>query len=1316
MIHLVKYAAVKVWATTVVLVILLGIVVAAARLTLPLAADYRGEIERLLSEESDLDVRIGGLAARLDGLDPELVLTNVAIGDPDNEEARLQLAQVHIEFDLLKSLISGRLSMGEASVAGARLAFTRLPDGSLTLTGLQGIEETGAGGDDSGWFFLKVSELRIIASEISWHDRAQGAEPVHFSDVHMLFVNDGDRHRTHVRARIADLEDAWFELVDDFRGNPSEPHTLTGDFYLKGTNLALDRLFGAYGVQDLRVEAGGADVEFWAQVEQGVIRSVSGTADLRKLELAREKPAGADPGSGPTDVRAGIAWQRQTDGWRLDVYDLVVERADRAWPSTGFSLRLNGGWDTEGSLRAGFEFLRVQDLVAVAWPFFPADPDLARVVAAVDAQADLHGLQLVVEKRQAGSAWSARGRISGLRTQAWQDIPGVSGLDLSFRTDQNQGTAELLARDVAVSFPGMFRNALRLAELSGRVSWQRQSNGTLVAESPNLVAYNSDIRTRTRMRLLLPTDGSSAFLDLQTDFRDADASAVSGYLPVSVLSQGSVDWFDRALVSGRIESGSALLRGPLDDYPFKKDEGRFEVLFGVRDLILDYAEGWPRLEDAVAEMRFLNQGMSFQITQGNLLASSVGQAEGRISDLKRTSPVKMRARLAGPLSDYLRVLSEPPLAGEFGEYVKDIQVTGQAETLLDLSIPIDDGSPLSVKGKLSFDGGGLRQTRPAIHLSGLQGDLEFTQDGIWCTGVRAQSLGFPWVIDVETLAPDSGREGMTRISARTQVPVRELARRYPDSGLQHLEGDTGIELRGDVVHGSPFEKVRALADLTRVAVNLPQPLGKAAGEKGSLTVSTELSDRPSKQVDLKYDDRLSAALVFGRKSGDGMSLERGVIRFGPRQAQPRQGRGFWLEGSLDSLDVDSWREWAAAQNGEGQTANSWMARLQGVDMEVGQLLFNGQSYNNLDLDVLRTDEAWTGFVSAKLLAGNLYLPHDFSTGPLVAKLEFLDLDTVAGEDGTTAEGAHAWGRGDPDPRELPALDLTVKELRKNGRVIGRVVLKSERVPTGQHMSRLSVDGPNLNLSGSGHWVVAEQNQITEVVLVLESERVGKLLEDLGYENQIKKASTKLDAALRWPGAPYDFDLAEVAGTLNTRIGKGRLLDVGPGLGRVFGLINFGALQRRLSLDFSDLFGKGFGFDEIKAGFLLKDGDAHTDDAFIEGPAARIDVSGRTGLVARDYDQKMIVTPRVSGSIPVAGALAGGPVVGAALLVAQQIVGKEVDRITRYQYAVTGSWDDPEFTREKIDDGWSLSRLFDPPDENLEEDPEDKEIGGGFLDH
>ena len=92
------------------------------------------------------------------------------------------------------------------------------------------------------------------------------------------------------------------------------------------------------------------------------------------------------------------------------------------------------------------------------------------------------------------------------------------------------------------------------------------------------------------------------------------------------------------------------------------------------------------------------------------------------------------------------------------------------------------------------------------------------------------------------------------------------------------------------------------------------------------------------------------------------------------------------------------------------------------------------------------------------------------------------------------------------------------------------------------------------------------------------------------------------------------------------------------------------------------------------------GSAYTSDSSLEGPAARIDIMGRTDLSERRYDQYVTVTPRVSSTIPVAAALAGGPGVGAAVLLAQQLVGKRLEAIASYQYQVRGPWDDPEITR------------------------------------
>ncbi|HUM90904.1 MAG TPA: AsmA-like C-terminal region-containing protein, partial [Candidatus Competibacter sp.] len=148
------------------------------------------------------------------------------------------------------------------------------------------------------------------------------------------------------------------------------------------------------------------------------------------------------------------------------------------------------------------------------------------------------------------------------------------------------------------------------------------------------------------------------------------------------------------------------------------------------------------------------------------------------------------------------------------------------------------------------------------------------------------------------------------------------------------------------------------------------------------------------------------------------------------------------------------------------------------------------------------------------------------------------------------------------------------------------------------------------------------------------------------------------------------------GALKFRVGPGQLRDINPGLGRMIGMLSVQNLTRRLSFDFSDLFQPGMGFDRISGDFTFKRGQAYTDNMLIEAPAARIEIQGRTGLRTRDYDQTITVIPQFGGTLPVAGAIAGGPVVGAAVFVAERLLQKDIERATRYRYSLKGSWDDP----------------------------------------
>jgi uncharacterized protein YhdP len=154
-----------------------------------------------------------------------------------------------------------------------------------------------------------------------------------------------------------------------------------------------------------------------------------------------------------------------------------------------------------------------------------------------------------------------------------------------------------------------------------------------------------------------------------------------------------------------------------------------------------------------------------------------------------------------------------------------------------------------------------------------------------------------------------------------------------------------------------------------------------------------------------------------------------------------------------------------------------------------------------------------------------------------------------------------------------------------------------------------------------------------------------------------------------------------------------MLDMEPGVGRMLGILNTGALSRRLSLDFSDVFDDGFGFDKITGVFALSRGEARIRQLSIVSPPADIKITGQTDLVNGQLDQRVEVTPKIGTGLAVAGAVAGGPVVGAAVFLADKVTDGGFERLGRYAYSVKGPWRDPVITRVETSGTPSVGDLF-----------------------
>jgi uncharacterized protein YhdP len=231
-----------------------------------------------------------------------------------------------------------------------------------------------------------------------------------------------------------------------------------------------------------------------------------------------------------------------------------------------------------------------------------------------------------------------------------------------------------------------------------------------------------------------------------------------------------------------------------------------------------------------------------------------------------------------------------------------------------------------------------------------------------------------------------------------------------------------------------------------------------------------------------------------------------------------------------------------------------------------------------------------------------------------------------------------------------------------------------------HIEQLRALSSRVQINASGDWNGSASNSRTHMRINFSAEDLGAMLGALGFDGLVNGGKThdQLDAS--WPGSPSALSLATMDGTLSIHVNDGRIPEAtSPGVGRLLGLVSLAEVPRRLTLDFGDVFGKGLAFDSIAGDFHLANGNATTDNLLIAGSAANISITGRTGLRAKDYDQEMRVVPHVGNSLPLVGAVVGGPIGAAAGFAVQGLLGRGLNQAASARYKITGTWDKPVMT-------------------------------------
>jgi uncharacterized protein YhdP len=132
--------------------------------------------------------------------------------------------------------------------------------------------------------------------------------------------------------------------------------------------------------------------------------------------------------------------------------------------------------------------------------------------------------------------------------------------------------------------------------------------------------------------------------------------------------------------------------------------------------------------------------------------------------------------------------------------------------------------------------------------------------------------------------------------------------------------------------------------------------------------------------------------------------------------------------------------------------------------------------------------------------------------------------------------------------------------------------------------------------------------------------------------------------------------------------------------RIFGLLNFNSIGRRLRLDFSDLLGKGLSYDQVNGLLVASDGVYVTRSPItMTGPSSNIELDGTLDTVKDRVDAKLLVALPVTNNLPIAALLIGAPAIGGALFLVDKLLGDRVARFASVQYSVQGPIKEPKIT-------------------------------------
>jgi len=1242
--------------------VLAAVYVSLGRELTPLVAEYRAEVEAKAQAAVDMPLHIGSLEGRWSGFAPVLLAHDVMLGEGSSA---LRLDQVEVVPDVWASLMAREVRIAHLQVSGLQLGVKEDKDGKWALQGLPVQDDQPLDPEQLLTNMQKVKRVSLLDSQVTLQPFDQA--PVTLTYVGLNLHTGVTRQRLDARLTLPDGQPLAMSLRTRIRASQWKDGEVQAYLSLPQSDWA--RWIPAKLTQQWKLTQFKAGGEFWLTWAKGTVQSavVRLNSPQVKGQYAERKPVHIE------NLALTAYLQRSDTGLSVLFDSLAMSLGETRWESR---LQLRQTLATDKDLevwKLQADRLDLTPITPLLNALAPLPEGFAKTVEHLKATGLLRNVlvdfrpQDTTDKKVSFAA-----NLERIGFDAYFGAPAARNVSGSISGDLGQGELRMDSKDFSLHLDPIFAKPWQYLQANARLTWKLDKEGfTLIAPYIKVLGEEGKIAADFLIRLHFDHNQED-YMDLRVGMVDGDGRFTPKYLP-AVLSPALDEWLRTAILKGAVDQGFFQYQGSLnhDALPASRN---ISLFFKVHDAELAFQPGWPHVSKVNGEVFVEESGVRILASKGQLLDTKVKDIYVNIphAPAGKDSHLLLTGGFAGGLGDGLKILQEAPIgtASTFSGWKGE----GDLQGSLDLDIPLAKGAEPKIVVDFKTDKARLQLAEPPLDLTQLKGEFRFdSAKGLSGQNITAQAFDRP--ITAQIVADGKPGNISTRVNAKGQVTVKRLTDWLKISQPLPVSGDIPYQLQ--VTLDGADSQLMVSSNLKGVAVDLPAPFGMPASQGRDSVFRMTLQGAERRYW---FDYGELANFTFAAppdKFNDG----RGELFLGDGDAVLPGAKGLRIRGVLSELDIDPWKKLVDryAGNDPGGSAKQL---LSGADFKIGKLTGFGTQFDQVNLQLDRKPAAWGVQLDSQQAKGSVNLP-DAKGAPIAINLQYVRLPAM---DPTVQADENA---PDPlaniDPKDIPALDIAIDQLFQGPDLIGAWSLKIRPTAKGLAFNNLDLGLKGMQLKGAGGWEGAAGDSSSWYKGRLDGKNIGDVLKGWGYAPTVTSQDFHLDVDGRWPGSPAYVGPKRFSGSLDAAFRNGQFVEVEGGAQalRVFGLLNFNSIGRRLRLDFSDLLGKGLSYDRVKGLLAASNGVFVTREPItMTGPSSNLELNGTLDLVADRVDAKLLVTLPVTNNLPIAALIVGAPAIGGALFLIDKLIGDRVSRFASVQYKVEGPWKDPKITFDK----------------------------------